>query len=132
MKLADNMDRHEIFNKFNFWPDPTIHFRVACPWVPKVADNLDEHKLLDMFEFWPDQTIFFELKKTNTIFDLIGSVACLIFIQVLWNMLINRIGIKYLMSSKLGHIALFTLELPALDYWYVGLRWAIIAHWATC
>ena len=68
-----------------------IYFLVTCPWVPK-----------------------------NPIFDFVHSIACLIFIQSLWYLQINRTGIKYLTSWKLGHIALFTFELHALDCWHVG------------
>ena len=59
----------------------------------------------------------------------------------LWNLQITRTDIKYQMSLKLGHIALSNLELHVLDCWkkpifdllgMLGLRWAIIAHWATC
>ena len=112
MKVADNLDRHKILYEFEFRLDHTIHFGVNCPWAPK-----------------------------KPIFDFVRSIACVIFIQSLWNLQINRTGvirdIKYSRSLKLGHIALyisrFTFELHALDCWYIGSsRWAIVARWATC
>ena len=48
------------------------------------------------------------------------SVACVIFTQSLWNLQINRSGIKY--------STWFTLEIAGR----LGLRWAIVASWATC
>ena len=41
------------------------------------------------------------------------------YFPMLWNLQINRAGIKYLTSWKLGHVALFTLELHALDCWHI-------------
>ena len=78
MKVADNLDRHKISNKFEFWSDRTIDFGVTCPLTPKhpiynlersllsfnwnfvkLADNLDGQKILDEFKFWSDRTIDF-------------------------------------------------------------------------
>ena len=58
--------------------------------------------------------------KSQPIFNIVWSVAYVIFIQSLWNVQINMTGIKYLTSWKLGHTALLTLELHALDCWHVG------------
>ena len=52
MKLADNMDMHEISDVFEFRPDQTIHFGATCPLVQK-----------------------------NPIFDIIRSIACLVLIE---------------------------------------------------
>ena len=62
--------------------------------------------------------------KKNSTSDFVRSIACVIFIQSLWNLQINRTGIKHLTGWKLGHIALFTLPLIA---GMLGLRWAIFA-----
>ena len=53
------------------------------------------------------------------IFNFVQRIACVILIQSLWNLQINRTDIKYSTSWKLDHIALFTLELHALDCWKV-------------
>ena len=34
-ELADNMDRHQFSNQFDFWPDRTIDIGVTCPLVQK-------------------------------------------------------------------------------------------------
>ena len=51
MKLADNLDRHKVLDKFKFRPDWTIDYRVTCPLVPK-----------------------------SLIFDLVQRIACLVLI----------------------------------------------------
>ena len=35
VKLADNQDRHNIWDKFKFWPHSNIFFWVTCRWVQK-------------------------------------------------------------------------------------------------
>ena len=53
----------------------------------------------------------------------VQSIACVIFIQSLWNLQIDRIGIKYSTSWKLGHIALFGVICPwLLAFWVSGER----------
>ena len=93
MEVADNLDRHKISDKLEFRHDRSVHFGVTCPWVPK---------------------------KATYIFDFVQSIACVIFIQSLWNLQINRAGIKYLTSWKLDRIAILTLELNALDCWHAA------------
>ena len=56
MRLADNLDRHKTWKEFEFRPDRTIDFGVTCELVPK--------------------------KKKN-IFDIVRSIACLVFIKTL-------------------------------------------------
>ena len=34
MKIADNLDRHKVLDKFEFQQDWTVHFGVTCLWVP--------------------------------------------------------------------------------------------------
>ena len=91
----------------------------------KVADNLDiqSQKSLNSSKtgrksLW----IYLSLSATPPpTFDFVWSIACVIFIQSLLNLQRNRVGIKYLTSWKLSHIALFnTLELHALDCWHAG------------
>ena len=60
------------------------------------------------------------LECQKNIFDFVHSIACIIFIQSLWNLQLNRTGIKYSTSWKLGHFVLFTFELYALHFWYNG------------
>ena len=51
MRLADNLARHKISGKFEFWPDRTIDFKVTC------------------------------FSAQNPIFDLVRSIACLVLIE---------------------------------------------------
>ena len=37
IKVAGNQDRHKIAVEFNFGPNQTTHFGVACAWVTKTA-----------------------------------------------------------------------------------------------
>ena len=37
IKLADKQRRHKLSDTLKFWLDRTIHFRVACPCVPKTS-----------------------------------------------------------------------------------------------
>ena len=85
MKLADNLDRHIISDEFEFRPDRTIVFGVACPLVP-----------------------------INPIFNLFRSIACLVLIETLWNLQIIWTCIYSRTSSNLGRTGLFTLDLLAL------------------
>ena len=36
IKVAGNQDRHKSSDEFDFGPDQTTHFRVACPWMTKI------------------------------------------------------------------------------------------------
>ena len=79
-KLADNLDRHKIWDMIEFRPDWTIVFEVSCPFVPfkpifhlvrgiacliltgslwKLQITWTGIKSWDKFEFWQDQTIHF-------------------------------------------------------------------------
>ena len=78
MRLADNLNRHQIADEFEFRPDRTLHFGVTCSLVPKkahnrpcpehsllsfyrnfmkLADNLNRHKFLDEIDFRPDRIV---------------------------------------------------------------------------
>ena len=88
----------------------------------KVADNLHMHKISDEFQFGKMVLLtleFLEYKKTH-IRLCPEHIGCVIFIQSLWNLQIKRTDIKYATNWKLDHIALFTLELHALDCWHFG------------
>ena len=73
----------------------------------KFADNLDRHKISDEFEKRKRIRHYLEHSLFN-------------FYQIFMKLQINRTGIKYSTRSKLCHIALFILDLHALDCWYVG------------
>ena len=90
MKIEDNLDSHKISDEFKFRQDRSIHIGLTCFWVPK------------------------------TPYLTLSGAYHVIFIQSLWNLQINRTGIKYSTSWKLDHIALFTLELHALDCCHIG------------
>ena len=100
MEVADNLDRLKISDEFEFGRDRTIHFGVTCPWVPK---------------------------KTN-IFYFVRSIACIIFIQSLWNLQINRTGKNYLKSLKLArpHCTIyFGVTCPWLLACWVSGEWLL-------
>ena len=81
----------------------------------KLTDNEDSHEISDEFEFWSYVTSHFGvtcpwavLKKNVSSFSQSPLIGFLSKLQV------TRIGIKARMSSNLGPIRLFTLELLAL------------------
>ena len=74
-----------------------------------------------------------ECQKTNNRFCPEHSLCnYLIFIELANKYIEQCPGIKYSTSWKLCHIALFTLELNALDYLHVGSQMSDGSHWATC
>ena len=100
MKVADSLDRHKILE--TLW---------------KFADNQDRQKISNDFDFpaRSDNPLcsYLPLSAKKPTLDFVRSIA---WVQSLWK--INRTGINYSTSWKLGHIALFTLELHAFDWIY--------------
>ena len=152
MRLADY--RHKISNEFEFLPDRNIDFRVTCSLVPtptppiqpcpehslfsfdwifmKFADNLDRHKNSRRVQILAGSdlnhfgvTVLTLECKQNT-FDFVQSVACVIFIQSLWNLQINRTGIKYSKSWKWATLHFLLWSYMPLIAGMLGLRWAIV------
>ena len=70
-RYLGNYDGHEILDEFEILPDRTTYFGVTCLWMPK-----------------------------KPVFDLIWSIACLIYIESLWNWENTRIGITSWMGRK--------------------------------
>ena len=142
VKLAGNRDRHKILDEFKFQPDRTTPFEVIL--IKASGQNIDKrvNSLVLIGSLWKLQITWTGIKsqmssdldkialfilellaiecQKKTIFIFVWSIACVIFIRSLWNLQINRIGIKYSTSWKLDHIALLTVELHALDCWHVG------------
>ena len=97
------IDRHNISDEFEFRLDQSLNFLPfsaekkkqhirPCSGhsllsfkrnFMKVADNLDMHKISDKFELHPDWIIdsgfTCPLVSKNTIYDLVRSIACLVF-----------------------------------------------------
>ena len=145
-KLADNRDRHKILDEFEFRPDQTIYFGVTCPLVPinaifglvqsvacfwlkgaawtgmKSGTSSNSAKI----RIFTLVLLALECQKPNIIFYIVQSIiSLLIFIQFLWNLQINRTGIKYWTSLKLDHIALFTWSyMPWIAGWVSG-EWSL-------
>ena len=91
--------------------------------IIKVAGNQGRHKSLVRFDFGPNQTTHFgvtcfEWRKFHT-FEF----------EYLWNQLANLDQILCVASLGLGKGCIrFGADWP----WHIGLRWAIVALWATC
>ena len=79
MRLADNLDMHEISNTFEFRPNRsdfgnphirpcTEHSLFSFDWIfAKVTDNLDRHKISDEFEILARSDYSFWSYKKNYI-----------------------------------------------------------------
>ena len=134
VKLAGNEDRRKSLSGFQFGRGRTFHYRIIRPWAfpltfewgkwylhrfsvtmnsvfIKLTGNEDMHKISDGFEFRSYLTSHFGItcpwvvKKDVSIFSqpsLVGSLS---------NLQITRTGTKTWISSNLGRIGLFTLEL---------------------
>ena len=114
---------------------------VLIGFLWKLQNNLDRHKFSDEFKFRHDRTIHLELlqylllsaKETHIL--LCPDHSLRNFYSIFMKLAINRTCINYLTSWKLGHVALFKFGDPHLSTPLIagmlGLRWAILAHWAT-
>ena len=106
--LAGNEDMHKISDEFEFRPDQTTDYGVSCPWGLK-------HFLI--MGKWC-------LHACSFIFDrIIIKVAG------------NQDRHKSLVEFDFGHLvsmAHLYVFLNEIWPWHIGLRWAIIALWATC
>ena len=52
MKVADNLDRHKISDKFESRQDGAIHFGVTCPWVQKTKKKKKKKKKNIFYFIW--------------------------------------------------------------------------------
>ena len=101
---------HKISDKFKFWPDRTTDYGVSCPWGLKISYRLIMGK-------WC-------LHASSFIFDRI-------VIKVAGNQdrhkSSNKLDFGPLVS--MAHLYVFWSEIWP---WHIGLRWVIVALWATC
>ena len=105
-------------------------FSIAIdPILFKLADNEDMHNILDEFEFRPDQTTDYGVScpwaskkypyRPYNGENGVSTFSLLFLIGSFW----------YLQALKLGWVWIFLNEICP---WHIGLRWAIVALWATC
>ena len=132
-KFIGNKDMHIILNEFEFRPDRTTNYRVICPWTSKkyphrlimgkmvsplflvvfdpilliLAGNDSMHYSLDEFEFAWDLTSNYGVSQPSVSKKLMPPL----FLGCYWSdpFFLNEVW-----------------------HWHIGLRWVIIALWATC
>ena len=96
---------HKISDEFEFWPDRTTDYGVSCPWL--------------IMGKWCHHTNSF-------IFDRI-------LIKVAGNQdrhkSSDEIDFGHLVSMAHLYVVVFFNEIRP---WHIGLRWAILALWASC
>ena len=137
MKVADNLDRHKIFDQLQTGPNCTIYFWVTCPWLlsRRVSDEWSlpiGRLVIDSFvtcclhhRFRISARADYSLgsylplsakTKTKSTFDFVRSIACLIFIQSLWNLQIYNLYYVY------GPLR------SAWIFWEIRNKWLVETH----
>ena len=109
--LANDEDMHKISNEFEFRPDRTTDYRVSYTWGLK--------------KFLTD------LQWENGVSVLAHSLL----IESSSKLLVTRTCIKARMSSILGlwfPWPIYMFFWNEIWPWHIGLRWGIVALWATC
>ena len=109
--LAGNEDMHKISDEFEFRSDRTTDYGVSCPWVSKKIS----HRLI--MGKWC-------LHASSFIFDQI-------VIKVAGNQNRHKSSDEFDFGPlvSMAHLYVFWNEIWP---WHIGLRWAIVALWATC
>ena len=97
----------------------------------KLAGNKDMHNIMNEFEFRPDQTIDYGVScpwaskkypyRPYNGEKAVSTFSLLFLIGSFWYFHVTR--------TKLGWVWIFWNEIWP---WHIGLRWAIVALWATC
>ena len=100
----------------------------------KLADNKDMHNIMNEFEFRPDWTTDYGVScpwasnKLPPIFLIMGKMVFPLFLCCFWLDPFDTF-MKQEQALKLGWVRIFWNEIWP---WHIGLRWAIVALWATC
>ena len=100
----------------------------------KLAGNKDMHNIMNEFEFRPDRTTDYGVScpwasKRNTPIDLImWKMVFPLFLCCFWLDPFDTF-MQQEQALKLGWVWIFWNEIWP---WHIGLRWAIVALWATC
>ena len=99
------------------------------PTFFKLAGNKDMHNIMNQFEFRPDRTTDYGVScpwaskkypyRPYNGENGVSTFSLLFLIGSFW----------YLQALKLGWVWIFLNEICP---WHIGLRWAIVALWATC
>ena len=147
--LAGNEDMHKISNEFEFWPDRTTDYGVSCPWASKkLPIDLKWENGVAMLACSFLIESLSELLVTGTgikaqsssilgrIKPLISELLALEWqkfhtfeLEYLWSQSVNLDQILCVASLGWGKGCIrFWGRLT----WHIGLRWAIVALWATC
>ena len=148
--LAGSEDIHKSLYEFEFRTDPTTDYGVSCPWASKnrchhvisvdidpiffkLAGNKDMHNIMNEFEFRPDRTTDYGvscpwaskkyLERPYSGENGVSTFSLLFLIGSFWYFHMTKTSIKAWMSW------IFWNEIWP---WHIGLRWAIVALWATC
>ena len=101
---------HKVSDEFEFQPDWTTDYGVSCPWGLKISHSLIMGK-------WC-------LHASSFIFDRI-------IIKVAGNQDRHKSSDEFDFGPlvSMAHLYVFLNEIWP---WHIGLRWAIVALWATC
>ena len=99
----------------------------------KLAGNKDMHNIMNEFKFQPDRTTDYRVscpwasKKYPHRLIMVKMVFPL-FLCCFWLDPFDTF-VKQEQALKLGWVRIFWNEIWP---WHIGLRWAIVALWATC
>ena len=99
----------------------------------KLVSNKDMHNIMNEFEFRPDRTTDYGVScpwaskkypyRPYNGENGVSTFSLLFLIGFFWYFHVTRTSIKAWMSLNF-----LKWDLP----WHIGLRWAIVALWATC
>ena len=109
--LPCNQDMHKISDKFAFRPDRTTDYGVSCPWGLKISHRLTMGKLC--------------LHASSFIFDRI-------IIKLAGNQDRHKSSDEFKFGPLVSMAHLYVFFLNEIWPWHIGLRWVIVALWATC
>ena len=147
--LADNEDMHVISNEFEFQPDRSTDYGVSCPWASKKfpIDLLWENGVSMLAcSFLIESSSKLLVTRTSIkaqLSSILGRIRPLITellalewrkfhtfeLEYLWSQLVSLDQILCVASLGWGKGCIrFWGRLT----WHIGLRWAIVALWATC
>ena len=143
IKVAGNQDRHKILVEFDFGPNQTTHFLVTCSWVMKISHFWTWISLKPVGQSWSNFmcSITGVGERLHKVLgaDWIKSLVSMATESLHWLIMGKMmfplfLGCFYpilfiLAGNEDMHLYVFWNEIWT---WHIGLRWAIVALWATC
>ena len=120
--------------EFNFGPNQTTHFGVTCPWGMKISHFLTWISLKPVGQSW-----------SNFMCSIIGvgerlhrwclHASSFIFDRIIIKVAGNQDRLKSSEVFDFGPVvsmAYLYVFWNEIWPWHIGLRWSIVALWATC